>query len=285
MFPRFRIALSLALLVTVALAVPAFAGGWAVITLDKLPSGVVAGEPFEIGFTVLQHGKTPMADLAPTITASLSKSDTFVVNAKPEGATGHYAATLTFPKQGNWGWSIQAFTMDQAMPELSVATPNANSVNQPAANTQPGTMLLIVRVSAFIFGLMSLALAYQRKSRLAMGLGVFCLLVGGASFVTGSNLPVRVEAADSSVSQVELGRQLFIAKGCITCHVNTRASLGADYWTLDMGAPNLSKFSADAGYLDKWLFNPSALKPATQMPNLHLSENERAALIAFINSK
>ena len=114
---------------------------------------------------------------------------------------------------------------------------------------------------------------------------MLCLLVGVASFVTGSSLPVRVEAANSSISQVELGRQLFIAKGCITCHVNTKASLGTEYWIIDMGAPNLSKFSADAGYLDKWLFNPSALKPATQMPNLHLSESERAALIAFINSK
>ena len=286
MFSRFRVSTALALLLALALSMPAFAGGWAVITVDKLPSGVVAGEPFEIGFTVLQHGKTPMTDIHPTITATLSGSDKFVVNAEDEGKPGHYVATLTFPKEGNWSWSIQAFTMDQAMPELSIAEPVAGSVSpQPVEEATPISPLLIVRILALTIGSAGMVIAYRRKSRLGMGLGVFCLLVGGASFVTGSNLPVRVEAANSSISQVELGRQLFIAKGCITCHVNTRASLGADYWTLDMGAPNLSKFSADPGFLDKWLFSPSAVKPATQMPNLHLSESERAALIAFINSK
>src|SRR5258706_9875329 len=286
MFSRFRVSTALALLLALALSIPTFAGGWAVITVDKLPSGIVAGEPFEIGFTVLQHGKTPMSGLDPTITAALSKSNTFVVNAKPDGAIGHYTATLIFPKEGNWKWSIQAFTMDQAMPELSVAAPVAGSVRpQPVEEATPILPLLIVRILVLTIGSAGLVIAYQHKSRLGMGLGVFCLLIGGTSFVTGSNLPVRVEAANSSISQVELGRQLFIAKGCITCHVNTRASLGADYWTLDMGAPNLSKFSADPGFLDKWLFNPSAVKPATQMPNLHLSESERAALIAFINSK
>ncbi len=128
MFSRFRVSTALALLLALALSMPAFAGGWAVITVDKLPSGVVAGEPFEIGFTVLQHGKTPMTDIHPTITATLSGSDKFVVNAEDEGKPGHYVATLTFPKEGNWSWSIQAFTMDQAMPELSIAEPVAGSV-------------------------------------------------------------------------------------------------------------------------------------------------------------
>ena len=57
MFNRFRISIALALLLSVVLAIPAFAGGWAIITLDELPTGVVAGEPLTIGFTVLQHGK------------------------------------------------------------------------------------------------------------------------------------------------------------------------------------------------------------------------------------
>jgi cytochrome c len=295
MFPRFRIAFSLALLIAIVLTVPVFAGGWAVITLDKLPTGVVAGAPLTIGFTVLQHGKTPMVDLHPTITATLSKSDSFVVNAESEGQPGHYVATLTFPKEGNWNWSIQAFTMDQAMPELSVAAPFVGSAKpQPVAETAPISPLLIVRVLALTIGLVGLVLAYQRKSRLMVGLAVLCLLVGVASFVTGSGIPVSVEAQskpsveaadNSSISQVELGRQLFIAKGCITCHVNTKAESIPSHWSVDIGAPNLSAYSADAGYLDKWLFNPSAIKPATYMPDLHLSDAERAALIAFINSK
>lgn len=295
MFPRFRIALSLALLIAIVLAVPVFAGGWAVITLDKLPTGVVAGEPLTIGFTVLQHGKTPMTDIAPTVTAMLSKSDTFVVKAKAEGKPGHYVATLTFPKEGNWEWSIQAFTMDQAMPELSVAAPKAVPVTfKPAVMPASISPLWIIRILALTIGLAGLVVAYQRRSRLAMALAALCLVVGLASFVAGSSVPVRVEAqskpsseamSDSSISQVDLGRQLFIAKGCITCHVNSKASIGSDYWTIDMGAPNLSNFSASPEVLRLRLTDPTLVKSNTQMPNLHLADDEIEALIAFINSK
>ena len=52
MLPRIRIAAGLALLVALIFVFRAFAGGWAVITLDELPLNVIAGEPVAIGFTV-----------------------------------------------------------------------------------------------------------------------------------------------------------------------------------------------------------------------------------------
>jgi len=295
MFYRFRVSIALALLLSVVLAIPAFAGGWAVITLDELPTGVVAGEPLTIGFTVLQHGKTPMGGLDPTITATSSKSESFVVHAKPEGETGHYAAILTFPTEGNWNWSVQAFSMEQAMPVLSVAAPIAGSVSQqPVAQATSTSPLLIVRILAFVIGLAGLVVAYQRKSRLAAALTVACLLVGVGSFVTGSSVPESVEAQSKSsaeaasapsISQVELGRQLFLAKGCITCHYNSKAASESEYWTIDMGAPNLSKFSASPEVLRIRLKDPKMAKSDTQMPNLDLAEDEIEALIAFINSQ
>lgn len=295
MFYRFRISIALALLLSVVLAIPAFAGGWAVITLDELPTGVVAGEPFNIGFTVLQHGKTPMDGLDPTITATSSNSESFVVHAKPEGETGHYAATLTLPKEGSWNWSIQAFSMEQAMPMLSVAAPIAVPVGQqPVAETAPISAVWIVRVLALVIGLAGLVVAYQHKSRLAVGLTAVCLLVGVGSFVTGSSVSENVEAqskssaeaaGDPSMSQVELGRQLFLAKGCITCHYNSKAASESEYWTIDMGAPNLSKFSGSPEALRLRLNDPASVKSDTQMPNLDLADDEIEALIAFINSK
>jgi mono/diheme cytochrome c family protein len=295
MFYRFRISIALALLLSAVLAIPAIAGGWAVITLDTLPTGVVAGEPFNIGFTVLQHGRTPMSGLDPTITATLSKSESFIVHAKPEGETGHYAATLTFPTKGNWNWSIQAFSMEQAMPVLSVAPPIAAPVSQqPVAETAPISAVWIVRVLALVIGLAGVVVAYQRKSRLAVGLTAVCLLVGIGSFVNGSSVPESVEAQSKSsaevvsapsISQVELGRQLFLAKGCITCHYNSKAARGSEYWTIDNGAPNLSKFSGSPEALRLRLKDPASVKSDTQMPNLNLAEDEIEALIAFINSK
>ena len=295
MFNRFRISIALALLLSVVLAIPAFAGGWAVITLDEIPTGVVAGEPLTIGFTVLQHGKTPMEGLDPTITATSSNSESFMVHAKPEGETGHYAATLTFPAEGNWTWSIRAFSMEQVMPELSVAAPIAAPVSQqPVAAAAPISAVLIVRVLALVIGLAGLVVAYQRKSRLAVGVTAVCLLVGLGSFVIGSGVPESVEAQSKSaveaasapsISQVELGRQLFLAKGCITCHYNSKAASESEYWTIDMGAPNLSKFSASPEALRLRLKDPTLVKSDTQMPNLGLKETEIEALIAFINSK
>jgi hypothetical protein len=300
MFSKFRIAaLGFALLLSLVVAIPAFAGGWAVITLDELPGNVVAGEPLNVGFTVLQHGITPMAGLDPTVTATLFKDEQFVVYAEPDGKPGHYTATLTFPKEGDWSWSIQAFTMDQLMPTLSVAAPVVATGNQPVLKAESASaflpLLLIVRVLAFAVGFVGLVLAYQRKSRLALALTVAAISVGLASFMTGSAVPeaeaqTRSESSsdvlsDSSVSQADLGRQLFVAKGCITCHVNNRVDRASAYWTVEMGAPNLSNYSASPEILFIRLKDPAAAKSDTKMPNLGLKKMEIEALIAFINSK
>lgn len=294
MFTRLRIAIGLALLLTLAFAIPVFAGGWAVITLDQLPTGVAVGEPIKIGFTVLQHGKTPMNDLDPTVTAKLSLTEKFVVSAEPEGEAGHYAATLTFPKEGNWEWSVQAFSMDQVMPALNVAAPIVAPVSQqPIAETAPISAVWIVRILALLIGFVGLTLAFWRKSRLAVALTVACLLIGVGSFVARSTVPaVEAESkssfempSDSPMSQTEYGQQLFVVKGCVTCHVNSKILNTNSYQTIDMGAPDLSKFSASPEVLRIRLKDPKLAKSDSQMPNLNLSDEEIEALIAFINSK
>lgn len=124
-----------------------------------------------------------------------------------------------------------------------------------------------------------------------MAFTTVCLMVGFATFIPGVTVPkaeaqndLPVKAADESfISQVELGRRLFIAKGCITCHVNSKAATSG-YVTIDMGAPNLSTFSASPKTLFLRLKNPTSVKSDTQMPDLKLSEAEIEALIAFINS-
>ena len=296
MFSRSRIAFVLALLLSLILAVPVFAGGWAIIILDEVPTNIIAGAPINVGFTVLQHGQTPMTDLTPRVSASLYQEAEFVVDAKPEGKPGHYTATLIFPKEGDWEWSIQAFTMNQKMPMLSVAVPlkgqpvlNNESVLVSAPSISP---LLIVRFSALGIGIVGLAFALRRKSRLALALTGFCLLVGVGSFVIAPAVPT-VEAqsqssyevkAGAAIPQEEMGRQLFIGKGCIVCHANANASTDSGM-TLMNDAPNLTKFSASPEALRMRLENPKSVKSDTWMPDLDLSDAEIEALIAFINSK
>src|SRR5690349_19603785 len=150
---RSQISLGAALLLALVITIPVFAGGWAVITLDKLPVDVAAGEPLTIGFTVRQHGITLMDGLYPTVTATLPKGDSLTVNGEPDGTPGHYTATLTFPQEGNWEWSIQAFTMHQPMPALHVAAPAVGSANGPASKSDPAAALLtpLVVFRALVF--------------------------------------------------------------------------------------------------------------------------------------
>ena len=295
MFSRFRIAVLLVLILSSALVIPVFAGGWAVISLDELPVGVVAGEPYTIGFTVLQHGRTPMTSLYPIVTARLSNDEVLTFSAEPEGKPGHYTAALTFPIDGEWDWSIQAFTMDLQMPTLNVAAADS-SVTQPVIRSETRfasiSPWLIVRVVAFALALVGLVLIFRSRSRMAGILTGLCLLIGITSFIMESAVP-QVEAqgksaseamVESSIPQVEVGRQLFIAKGCITCHVNSKVAGNSEYLTIDVGAPNLSNFSASPEILFIRLKDPAAAKSDTQMPDLGLKEMEIEALIAFINS-
>ena len=297
MFSRFRRSIMLALVLSLILTFPAFAGGWAVITLDELPSNVVAGQPLTIGFTVLQHGQTPLTGLSPTITTNLYKEEEFTVTAGPEGKPGHYAATLTFPKEGDWQWSIQAFTMDQSMPLLSVAAPDTALVGHPEPKTFPvpwsASSMARISVVVLALGLLGALIGLSRRSRAAMLLTGLCLLLGIILLVAGRGMPSSVEAQAKSASNgmgesapdVELGRRLFVAKGCLTCHYHSKAAGYAEYWTIEMGAPDLSNFSASREALFMRLKDPSSVKSDTKMPNLDLTKDEIEALIAFINAK
>ena len=263
---RSRISLLLALSLSLLVTIPAFAGGWAVITLDELPSGVAAGEPLTIGFTVRQHGRTMMSGLTPKITAILGE-EKLTFFAESEGEPGHYAATLTFPKEGDWKWAVEAFTMVQPMPALTVGAPEA-AVNPLTKETASVTMLTAfmvpVSLAVLVLGLFAAVIGFRRKSRSLMVLTALCFLAGFSLLVvgrTGAGSGVAVQAksgltSDSSLSQVELGRQLFLAKGCITCHNNSRATRSSEYMTIGMGAPDLSKFSASAEALRMRLKGP-----------------------------
>jgi hypothetical protein len=294
---RFQISLGAALLFALVITIPVFAGGWAVITLDELPTDVAAAEPLTIGFTVRQHGITLMDGLYPTVTATLPKGDRFVVDAEPDGTPGHYTATLTFPQEGNWEWSIQAFSMDQPMPALHVAAPAVVSANGPTSKSDPAgalvTPLAIFRALVFALALAGLAFAFQRKSRVAGAFGALGLLVVISTYLLGGTTPGLAAQAressetsmESSPAQVELGRQLFLAKGCITCHYNSRAAGRDEYSTIEIGAPDLSDYSSHRDVLFIRLKDPLAAKSDSKMPNLGLKETEIEALIAFINSK
>ena len=202
-------------------AVPAMAftfGGWAVITVDDLPEHLVAGKPVQLPFSVRQHGMTPMEGLEPTVT--LKSGWTTVTASTVAGASkGHYVATVTPPKAGEWTIRIQS-----------------------GFGPSETTLLPLDAIAA------------------------------GAAAPAALPAPIR-------------GQQLFVAKGCNTCHMRNDAPAG-----LKVG-PDLTGRRYPVDYVSKFLADPEnhplgkAGYNGNRMPKLDLKEREIASLVSFLNSE
>jgi cytochrome c oxidase subunit 2 len=96
-------------------------------------------------------------------------------------------------------------------------------------------------------------------------------------------------AATPTTPLARQGAQLFVQKGCMACH--------AIAGTVAQGVvgPNLTHIATRqtlaAGALEntpenlqRWLRNPSAVKPKSLMPNLELHDPDIAALVAYLQS-
>lgn len=99
-------------------------------------------------------------------------------------------------------------------------------------------------------------------------------------------VPIRTitsGTAPPALAPYETGRRLFVAKGCLVCHVHAAAPA-------EMGVPlgpDLTERRYPAAYLQQLLREPGAtLKSANAlaMPNLGLKAHEIDALTAFINA-
>ena len=75
------------------------------------------------------------------------------------------------------------------------------------------------------------------------------------------------------------GEAYFSAYGCVKCHA--MGDNGGTY------GPNLSfiGFRKSSQWLDMWLKNPHAWRPQTVMPNFHLNDETRGALVAYLSAQ
>lgn len=86
----------------------------------------------------------------------------------------------------------------------------------------------------------------------------------------------------------QLGRAMFLGKGCIGCHSHDKAGvassasvrIGPDLTNIETSPYN--DLPNDIEFLRRWLKDPKALKPTTPMPNLGLSDEEILYLLAFL---
>ena len=169
---------ALAAMFALALSSPALAGGWAVTTLDSVPDGFDAGQTYSIGYTIRQHGITPV-DLASTgiriTSADSGKQITF--EGRKDGAVGHYVARVSFPAAGGWKWeALQDWFGPQPLGQVEVAPagiamapdarPAAAAVSAPRSQAPSalliaGLLLTLAGVAVLFGG--SLATATQAR--------------------------------------------------------------------------------------------------------------------------
>jgi hypothetical protein len=89
------------LLGTAALARTAGAGGFATVQLSTLP----AERTWSVDLTILQHGRTPLDGLQPTVRI-WREDESHTFPARPTGRPGVYHARVVFPARGTWRFEV-----------------------------------------------------------------------------------------------------------------------------------------------------------------------------------
>ena len=84
---------------------------------------------------------------------------------------------------------------------------------------------------------------------------------------------------EKSLTEAQKGQAYFNAMGCRSCH--QIGDSGGTY------GPNLTYvgFRKSPQWLDLWLKDPHAWRAKTVMPNFHLSDSVRAALVAYLSEQ
>lgn len=117
--------------------------------------------------------------------------------------------------------------------------------------------------------------------------------VGGGP-VANATLPAGVGGATGGgPATPERGKALVTEKGCVACHIikDVPGAVGTIGPALDgVGDPAKRAKIADnrmdntPANMRRWLQNPPAIKPGTQMPNLGLAAGELDSLVAFLST-
>jgi hypothetical protein len=84
-------------------------GGWAVVTVSKIPDAWITGKPLQLTWQVRQHGVTPLEGLRPVLEARAgSRRITGRTWAFEEDGQKGYRGTIAFPQRGEWQVTIHS---------------------------------------------------------------------------------------------------------------------------------------------------------------------------------
>jgi cytochrome c553 len=125
-------------------AIPSDFGGWAVITLDTLPSEITVAQPITLTYTVRQHGRTLKDGLEGRVEAE-SHGERVQAAALPTGAPGRYDATLVLPRAGNWTITVWTGFFRSRITLLPIPVLNPGRTAPALADAERGRRLFVAK--------------------------------------------------------------------------------------------------------------------------------------------
>lgn len=159
-----RLLIALGVLAMLVLAPAAMAGGWATVGLSSTPAGTQPGDPWTVDLTVLQHGRTPLVDVQPTVTIR-SGDATRTFDAAPTGKPGVYRASVVFPTAGTWTYEVNdGFITQQphTFPAVQIGEPASAPVS---ATDDGGPNVTLLALGGLAFLLAAVLLLARRHRR------------------------------------------------------------------------------------------------------------------------
>jgi len=154
---------------TVLMASTVFAGGWASATLDRQPDDPGEGGTLVVGFTLLQHGVTPVDWGQPVVSLVNAETGARVsADAVASGAIGHWTAQLTVPTAGAWSLEVRhdLEVVPANFKPITVGGPAAAAIGAPrAGGVQPALLTAMAFLGVLVVSAAAIGTVAWRRAR------------------------------------------------------------------------------------------------------------------------
>jgi hypothetical protein len=144
-----------------ATAGTASAGGFAQIGVAPLPTGIESGESWSPNVTILQHGRTPLAGVTPTVTITHREtgvSKSFV--GSPADENGVSRARVVFSQAGDWDVLVETDWWGEGRLTFGPVTIEDGPTAVPTTDSFPTVPVL---VGVLVLALLALATLGARR--------------------------------------------------------------------------------------------------------------------------
>ncbi len=125
--------------------VAAHYGGWATVTVENLPDHLVVGAPYNLTFSVRQHGRDLLPDLSPSVQLKSERGDV-MAPAVATNRPGYYTATINVPAEGDWSATVESGFHNSKLKLMPLAAlPRGARLSKAVAPAERGQRLFVAK--------------------------------------------------------------------------------------------------------------------------------------------